>query len=249
MGNINAKFNHLRRTKIISQMNKALLPLTEDDENFTDAAPSLFGREFAQKSKELVDQVRAMRSHLPGNKDSSSKPHFFQSVPPPQQQGGGGGGVPVQPKGKEERRLRIQTSHTRAETPVEQMNILTHAVVQNLLMIDFKSTLQNHLACLGIIPPKQVSYPLAGRLVHYQQEGNPGPLGSKHNPKLPDRLLLKSTSTCNTTLSPVFCGADSSDFRGNNRIIAERGNRGDSTYKATRQTSFLFPRKTEGNAQ
>ena len=77
VGNANAKFNHLRRTKIISQMNKALLPLTEDDENFIGAAPFLFGREFAQKSKELVDQVRAMRSHLPGNKDSSSKPRFF----------------------------------------------------------------------------------------------------------------------------------------------------------------------------
>ena len=85
--NANAKFNHLRRTKIISQMNKALLPLIENDENFTDAAPSLFGREFAQKSKELVDQVKAMRSHLPGNKDSNNKPHFF-SKHPPQQQGG-----------------------------------------------------------------------------------------------------------------------------------------------------------------
>ena len=29
-----------------------------------------------------------MRSHLPGNKDSSSKPHFFEAPPPPQQQGG-----------------------------------------------------------------------------------------------------------------------------------------------------------------
>jgi len=80
VGNANAKINHLRRMKIISQMNKALLPLTEDDENFTDAAPSLFGPAFAQRSKELIDQVKAMRSHLPSHKDSSggnSKPQFF----------------------------------------------------------------------------------------------------------------------------------------------------------------------------
>ena len=34
VGNVNARINYLRRTKIISQMNKALLPLTEEDQNF-----------------------------------------------------------------------------------------------------------------------------------------------------------------------------------------------------------------------
>ena len=69
VGNANSRINYLRRTKIISQMNKALLPLTEEDQNFVDAAPALFGPAFAQKSKELVDQVKAMRSHLPGHKE------------------------------------------------------------------------------------------------------------------------------------------------------------------------------------
>ena len=75
VGNANARINHVRRTKIISQMNKAFLPLTEKDENFIDAASSLFGSAFAQKSKELVDQVKAMRSHLIGHKDG--KLEFF----------------------------------------------------------------------------------------------------------------------------------------------------------------------------
>jgi len=75
-----AAHRHLRRTKIISQMNKALLPLTEGDENFVDAAYSLFRPSFAQKSKELVDQVKAMRSHLPGHKDN--KHQFFKVSPP-----------------------------------------------------------------------------------------------------------------------------------------------------------------------
>ena len=60
-------------------MNKALLPLTKEDENFIDAAPSLFGSAFAQKSKELVDQVKVMRSHLISHKDG--KQEFFQSAP------------------------------------------------------------------------------------------------------------------------------------------------------------------------
>ena len=46
IGNANARISHLRRTKIISQMNKSLLPLTKDDSNFTDAPPTLFGLEF-----------------------------------------------------------------------------------------------------------------------------------------------------------------------------------------------------------
>ena len=61
-GNANPRISHLRRTKIISQMNKSLLPLTEDDSNFTDAPPTFSGPEFAQKSEELVDQMKATRS-------------------------------------------------------------------------------------------------------------------------------------------------------------------------------------------
>ena len=54
VGYANARINYLRRIQIIFQMNKALLLLTEEDQNFVDAAPALFGSAFAQKSKELV---------------------------------------------------------------------------------------------------------------------------------------------------------------------------------------------------
>ena len=64
LGNTNARISHLRRTKVITQINKALLPLVEEDSNFEDVSPSLFEPEFAQKSKELVDQVKAMRSTI-----------------------------------------------------------------------------------------------------------------------------------------------------------------------------------------
>lgn len=64
LGNASAHISHLRWTKVITQMNKALLPLVEEDSNFEDVSPSLFGPEFAQKSKELVDRVKAMRSTI-----------------------------------------------------------------------------------------------------------------------------------------------------------------------------------------
>jgi len=60
LGNASARISHLQHTKIITQMNKALLPLVEVDSTFGEVSPSLFGLEFAQKSKNLVDQVKAM---------------------------------------------------------------------------------------------------------------------------------------------------------------------------------------------
>ena len=47
LGNASARISHLRRTKVITQMNKALLPLVEEDSNFEDVSPSLFRPEFA----------------------------------------------------------------------------------------------------------------------------------------------------------------------------------------------------------
>ena len=81
LGNASARISHLRRTKVITQMNKALLPLVEEDSNFEDVSPSLFGLEFAQKSKELVDKVKAMRSTI-------TTPKQFFRPGPPQQPGG-----------------------------------------------------------------------------------------------------------------------------------------------------------------
>ena len=48
IGNANARISHLSRTKtkIIFQMNKSFLPLTEEDDNFTKAPPAFFGADF-----------------------------------------------------------------------------------------------------------------------------------------------------------------------------------------------------------
>ena len=79
IGNANAKISHLRRTKVISHLNKSLLPLVEEDSHFREVAPSLFGPEFARMSKEHVEQVKPIRS---AGTTGNSKQQFFRSGPP-----------------------------------------------------------------------------------------------------------------------------------------------------------------------
>ena len=43
IGNANAHLLHLRRQRVVSDINKALLPVVGDDKNFKEAAPLLFG--------------------------------------------------------------------------------------------------------------------------------------------------------------------------------------------------------------
>ena len=91
IGNASAQISHTRRSKVLTHLNKSLLPLLEEDTNFEDVAPSLFGPEFARKSKDLVDQVRAIRSTT----QKDPRP-FFRQVPPKRggysQRPGRGGG-------------------------------------------------------------------------------------------------------------------------------------------------------------
>ena len=49
IGNANAHLLQLQREKIVGDMNKALLPIVEDDNNFKEVAPFLFSTEFAKK--------------------------------------------------------------------------------------------------------------------------------------------------------------------------------------------------------
>ena len=56
VGNASAKMTHLRREKVITDLNKALLPVAKEATNFQTALPSLFGTEFAKKAKDHIDQ-------------------------------------------------------------------------------------------------------------------------------------------------------------------------------------------------
>ena len=92
VGNASAKLANLRREKVMTSLNKGLLPLVKDEQNFTEAAPGLFGAEFAEKCKKHVEQVKAMRFSLSkGDRAGSSdnKRPFFRQGPPPNRGGGG----------------------------------------------------------------------------------------------------------------------------------------------------------------
>ena len=84
IGNANARISRMRREKIISSVNKSLIPLTKQEESFSEAPPDLFGSGFAQKSKEFLDQLKAIRSTLPPSTKSSSqdtRKSFFAGAP------------------------------------------------------------------------------------------------------------------------------------------------------------------------
>ena len=65
---------------MITSINMSLLPIVGDDSNFANAAPLLFGTEFAKKGKEMVDQVKAMRSTV--SRKPNRRPPFFRGGPP-----------------------------------------------------------------------------------------------------------------------------------------------------------------------
>ena len=79
IGNAKAKISHLWLTKVIFQLKKSLLSLVEEDSHFGEVAPSLFGPDFARRSKEHVGQVKAMRST---GTTGNSKQQFFDLAPP-----------------------------------------------------------------------------------------------------------------------------------------------------------------------
>ncbi len=70
VSNASVKMTHLRREKVTTDLNKALLPVAKEATNFQSAPPSLFGTEFAKKAKDHIDQVKAMRASLPTKPDT-----------------------------------------------------------------------------------------------------------------------------------------------------------------------------------
>ena len=75
--NTSARISRLRSEKVCAHFKREVQPLAQRDELFTDAAPYLFRPEFAQKSKEQVEQMRAIQTVLPRAK----MPFFFQAPP------------------------------------------------------------------------------------------------------------------------------------------------------------------------
>lgn len=71
IGNANARISRLRREKIVTAVNKSLLPLVKEDGPYSKASPDLFGSDFAKRSKDFLDQVKALRSSMPHRSQES----------------------------------------------------------------------------------------------------------------------------------------------------------------------------------
>lgn len=90
VGNASAKLSHLRRKRVVAHLSPALLPLVEEESNFKEAPPALFGTEFAKKSKDHVDQMKAMRSTYPKQRSGQKEASTFFRRGPPSSRGGWG---------------------------------------------------------------------------------------------------------------------------------------------------------------
>ena len=83
IGNANSSLSRLRRKKLVNSFNKSLLPLVKEDKDFAETTPYLFGADFAKRSKDFTDQIKAMHSTLPIKTEyRSSRPLFWKGQPP-----------------------------------------------------------------------------------------------------------------------------------------------------------------------
>ena len=73
---------------MVSHINQALMPIVQEEVNFEDSAPSLFGSGFAKKSKELMDQLKAMRTSIPKKGSRDQHQLFFRKGPSTSRSGG-----------------------------------------------------------------------------------------------------------------------------------------------------------------
>ena len=62
IGDASSRISRLRGEKIVASVNKSMLPLAKEEE---EAPPNLFGVDFARRSKDFMEWVKALRSSLP----------------------------------------------------------------------------------------------------------------------------------------------------------------------------------------
>ena len=73
IGNASAKISRLCREKLVSSINKSLVPLVKEDSDFSEVAPNLFGPDFSKRAKDFVDQVKTLRSSFQTKQDLQSR--------------------------------------------------------------------------------------------------------------------------------------------------------------------------------
>ena len=83
IGNANSRLSRLRREKLVNSFNKSLLLLVKEDKDFAETTTYLFRADFAKRSKEFTNQIKAMRSTVPNKTEYRSlRPLFWKGQPP-----------------------------------------------------------------------------------------------------------------------------------------------------------------------
>ena len=229
IGNASSKIAHLRRRKVVTHLNQALVPLVEDDSHFKDAAPSLFGMGVCQKSKGACG---AGSASLKGTRDSTTKIPplpFFGVAPPPA--GGVGGATTRGTPGAEH--PTGSTGDTKGETRPEARDSgtprtnnnpysINNYTVQKCLQRYSCETIRGYGDNPNSIPKlasRKASLPF--RELEYSNKGSSG---AKHSSGLSIRAPNRAIPEGVTTPTSLLCGAEQANTGGSRGPCPERGN-------------------------
>ena len=186
----------LRRERVVSDLNKALLPIIGDDSNFKEAAPLLFGMEFAEKGKELVDQVTVMKSTI--TKKQEWKPPSFRGGPP---NNWGGFSRKYERGGAQNVRYSRERSYQMGKGPLQNNQKSRSCVSAS----HPKRNLQKYVGksyCMSGCNPSDITPSASRKAVRSSKhlEGvDKRPMGVRHCKGLSDRLSFRTSSEGKTS--------------------------------------------------
>ena len=249
VGNASAKLSHLRRKKVVSGLNSALMPLVEEDKNFSKAPPTLFGTEFAQRSKDHVDQVKAIRGLPKQQQRSMPREPFFRGGPPSSRGGeeeetlatGRGEAVPTDPT------TATPVDSSGGTQPASQEGRITRTTNSSCMFHpntpSYKCSEQypcQSISGHGYLPTGRgpTASWKAGPLPKELEDSNKGPVGAEYSPGLPVRAPGGACSEGTPKPSSVLCGTEKTDRGGG---IFPSGKRGSVKHKSTKRRVLFQP--------
>ena len=226
IGNANAHLLHLRRERVVGDINKALLPIVRDDSNFKEAAPLLFGTEFAKKSKEMVEQVKAMRSTI--TKKPERRPWFFRGGPPNNRGG-------LQPTIREGRSPKLPAERKAIPGGGEAKHKRELRTSSCVYKRNLSKYVDNPNGAHGRKTSSADRQPAAGRKIkepHKHLEGdNERSVGVTDHSGLSGGLPSGTTAKSITSHSTILCGTESINSGGG------KGTSGQRSYNRSAQPS------------
>ena len=202
IGNANAILTHLQREKLISAINDNLTPLIQDESQFTDVAPYLFGSDFVKQAKEYLDQVGALKSTLIDieREELYDKRPLFCEGPPRR------GNRPEE--GAEDPSIKSKCTNREQGTSGGHFNPSTEQYTHNSQCKNAMSKYKCHSvsdSCNGDNTPNHTSKSSgsAGTLSIKLGKSNKGPVGPKYSEGVRNRIFIKTPSNPKTLPCPT----------------------------------------------